>query len=429
MAKEGRGMMVGSSGFEFEHSAYSLLFLFLVPLGLVFFYAGRKLVFERITLGSSFIPFEKGSAWIWRLFPFLILSLLLLALMGPRGNPHYSDKEIEKREQMNLMSAARGNVILILDSSASMLATDTSNRESRFEAAKQLLDGLLESPIQPNYTLYALGSELVKVVPRTLDKVFLRLLLKQVAINDGGAGTTFLEAFETLKDDLKTLPDPIAIVLATDGDDTTLEEASTDEKNLTYKNVLKEVLGDPPRQIPLYGLVFGTKEGSVVPGVAYRGQPVVSKRNEEFIHFLSTGSGGKSWVFNDHNSSALIEELVLALKQAGSPNEASTLANSQDSLIWDSYFQFPLFMALVLFIIYALYPQGAKPHFQRGALMLALVAGEGELNRKMTIFLEAGNEAAAFQLLEESLSPDNNPWVKGAILFNQAALKDQAGRL
>lgn len=327
-----------------------------------------------------------------RFLPPLILFFILLALLGPKGNPHYSDEEIQKQEKK-----APGNLLILIDTSSSMLATDTLSQETRFNAAKELAGGLVAASSQLNFVVYALGSELVKVVPRTLDKVFTRLLIKQMQINDGGEGTEFLPVFQTLEEEIKDIPKPLAIVLLTDGDDTSGGTL-------------------PLPSVPIFTAGFGTPEGAVVPQVSYQGKPVISHLNRALLSYLAENTHGKAFFLNEEEGREIIPSILQEIDRS---SQTKILSNPKESLLWDEYFQIPLLMAALLLIVYLTWPD---TYMRKGHLMIILAI---PLSREVEIYFEAGSSQAMERVMETA-SPTSE-WEKEAILFDRAVIKMASG--
>lgn len=407
----------------FEYKSAFALFLLLIPLMGFALRNFRVAAYEIAALKRSIVLPEPAARWIKRMSLPAALFFVVLALLGPKGNPHYSEKEIKQEQKQTIESPMRGNLVLLVDTSNSMLATDTPSRETRFAAAKELADELIGSSLQSNLVLYAFGGDLIKVVPRTLDKVFTRLLLKQMQVNDGGVGTDFLEAFKKLGEDLKEIPDPVSIILFTDGDDTALEGDAAGEKQARLAAILKAVVGGKQRRTPIYTVGFGTPQGAVVPHVTYKGNPVTSHLGSDLLAYLSQNTEGKTYVFNENDPSSLVQDLVSDLEAKTPLSSQTALADPQDSLLWDLYFQLPLFVGILFLILYLTWPDTS---LRKGALMLALISGS-TVSREVEIYLEVGDSQQAEAVLEKNEGGQLSPWENEAILFNRAILKVAEG--
>lgn len=397
---------------SFENRGYLVLGFLLLPLLFCALRNWRIAVHEISALKHALLLPTHAKRLIKRLMLPVVLFFVLLALLGPKGNPHYSAEEVKRAQKQEIQAKMRGNLILLVDTSSSMRATDTPSRESRLEVAKNFAETLLEADIQPYLILYALGSDLVKMVPRTLDKVFTRLLIQQLAVNEGGAGTEFLEPFTQLGQELKVIPDPVAIVLFTDGDDTAATSAPT----------LLQALNLNGRKVPIYTVGVGTQEGALVPDATYQGSPVTSRLNSTLLKDLSRHTGGQSYFLGEKDAATLVEALTHALTHQTLPGQEKALADPAASLLWDLYFQIPLFLAAIGLILYLTWPD---THIKKGALMLALLATDPAWERGATLYNEAaqkvvlGDDEGALNLLD-TFSAHSSSYVLEKIYFTQA---------
>ena len=406
---------------DFDNSRAFLWILFLLPLlflGLRNWLKGRR---ELQTFGRSVLKPTPIALWIKRGALPLALLFILFALLGPKGNPHYSKEEIEREKRGAQKKLNEGNLILIVDASASMEATDTPSGKSRFEGAKEAADAIVASGIQANFMLYALGGDLVKVVPRTFDKVFVRLLIKQLQINDGGAGTNFLAAFQALKPELDKLPDPAAILLFSDGEDTV-------NRSISPTDPLKALFGESKRHVPIYTIGLGTSEGAPLRNIVFDAKEVVSHLNRPLLEGLSQSTEGKFYLFRDNDAASITRDLIANFDASKLSTLQTALVNPQESLLWDLYFQIPLFIGILLLIVYLTWPDTRIP---KGLTMVMLLAAplaqeweKGALlfNRALSkIHDEDLNEAE--ELLDElNLSPSSSPYVIGKLKEAQASL-------
>lgn len=378
----------------FEFFYFYPLFLLLIPLGvaLLSHYFSQRDV--KAWLTPSLIPFSKFSFFLLRGVPLLILILTLVALMGPRGNPHYSKSEIETREKLRLKADFKGTIAVVIDTSASMSVSDSPTKESRLKLAKELADEVLAASPTSYKALYALGSTLVKRVPRTMDTVFTRLLIKQMELDEGGAGTDFLQAFEKLGDEVSRMADPVAVLLLSDGEDPQLLDENEESRVKRYQEIQKKFEEKSGRKVPIFAVAFGSAEGGVVPGVLYKGKPVISKRNEALLKSLSKGN---LWIFESENKGELTQKIIQSLSTE--TKEASVgFAYPQDSLIWSRYFQIPLFLALLGLVFYLAYPRSS---IRKGGMMGLILM-----------------QLAAF---------DTSEWTQGATIYNQALSSTEKG--
>lgn len=384
--------MIGAFGFELEYPKFYLFFFPTLLLGGILAYNFFRQNRLEKALTPALLRFDGLSKGVLFLFPPLILALLTFALMGPRGNPRYSENEVKEEETRALKSPLEGTVLLVVDTSRSMTVKDTSTKESRLSAAKELAEEIVALSPTAYKGLFAFGDGLIKVVPRTADSLFVRLMIKQLQPDDGGAGTQFVSAFEALGKTVKEIPDPVAVVFLSDGEDPSLMASSEREKKARYEKIAKTFLDHSGRRVPIYVVAFGTKEGKKVPEVTYKGKEVISKRDDALLKTLASDTRGNLYIFEAENKNFLAKKIVKALAvKSGLPNE-TLIKEAQESLIWTRYFQAPLFIALALLGIFFFFPASNK---KKGALLGLLIFGS----------------------LQGTLTDE---WEKGALIYNQA---------
>ncbi len=107
-----------------------------------------------------------------------IIALIIVALMDPRGNPHYlsTQKKLEKPVK---------EVIILIDASASMLVNDSRTGQTRFDIAKDIAQQTIEHLAGNSISLDAFTSTLVPLSPPTFDLLFIHLMLNELQINEG----------------------------------------------------------------------------------------------------------------------------------------------------------------------------------------------------------------------------------------------------
>ncbi len=371
---------------NFEHAGYYPLLiipLLILVLLLMDVKLGKK-VFSLLKLN---IEPSNNNRTLKHLLAWLGIVFLFLALLGPKGNPHYSNYEIES------LSKAKANLeildlVIVLDTSSSMAVTDTQSKETRLKVALEALDDLLQKDLQAYLTLYVFTSKLEKIVPRTLDQVFFRLVLKGISINEPGVpGTDFKQILGELSKE--NISSDQAVLLVSDGDDTELATLPL----VDQAGRLQEI-----RQIfkhPMSTLGVGSPSGGIVPNVVYKGKPVVSKLNADLLKAIGE--------YNELGA-GLSPDLLKQLKRRFEELKIkSTLSNPKP--IYDDYTLYPLAVALLLMAAAWLYPSTSKkvlPLF----VTLFLQAESPEL------LYDSGDYSDARQVLESMTAEDD--WQKGA---------------
>ena len=330
-------------------------------------------------------------------FSLTVLSLVvawsgaIFSWMDPQGNGRYLDQQEEEKSKKNILeeSIKKGegeeqivkkqrklhDIIFLLDASASMSVKDTRMGVSRLEFAKEIIEEVVKELRGPTAALYAFTSEVFTVSPATVDYLFLRLMLKNIGINEGDvAGTDLMEAlgglknryFSGPKEKLKTL------ILLTDGGDTRLETLENKEREKEIKAILSR-LGNPKEQnLRVYCVGMGSKKGEVIPGVTFNNQPVYSSLDEELLESLSKEGRGHYYFANEFSALSIAEDILLSLKQ-DSPyleeveskekiGELERLVEEKKdtAFVYDLYFQIPLAFAIFALSMTFLYPEVRK---------------------------------------------------------------------
>lgn len=313
---------------------------------------------------------------------------LFIALLGPKGNPHYSPLEIAEEKKAQYTKEIL-DMVIVLDVSSSMGVNDTPSRETRLKAALDALDDILQKVDQSYLTLYLFTSSLEKKCPRTLDQVFFRLLLKSTVINEPGVpGTDFKLVLEELeKEKLKS--DQI-VLFVSDGDDTSMEGLNSIDKLARTKEI-KDLI-----KYPMITLGVGSILGGEVPKIVYKGKPVVSKLNRDLLK--SMGTYIDLYESNTLDVMEALKSHLVEIKKTGQATDKRVL--------YDDYYQYPLALAFLLLLASYLLPSSwgkALPLL----IVFTLQAESPELS------YEAGDYAEAIQIFE-TMKPQNS-WEKGVI--------------
>ena len=163
----------------------------------LYMYSSNENLKKLLTERSKIIYFFKAIlfclSWI----------LITYALMQPQGNGYYPNIA-ETKKKDNLKEAFKlkaHDVIFLIDASASMSVHDTISGKSRLEFAKEIADEIASSLKGENAALYAFTSTATKMSPPTPDLFFVRMMLRQLSINEGGVtGTDFLKSLEKIRE-------------------------------------------------------------------------------------------------------------------------------------------------------------------------------------------------------------------------------------
>ncbi|MGA8165059.1 MAG: vWA domain-containing protein [Waddliaceae bacterium] len=292
--------------------------------------------------------------------------LAIFALMQPRGNGHYPtllEVEQKRPEDDAKEAVARRkahDVIFLIDASASMNVKDTRLGGSRLDDAKEIADEIISRLKGESVALWAFTSETTRLSPLTHDYLFVRLMLRQLNINEGDiAGTNLLEALADMREQYFSIftPKHKTVIVLTDAGDTQLEE-KTGEKRQELINALRHVIRDADaHQLRLFTIGLGTKQGGQIPNVMFKGQPVVSRLDEELLKALSRQGRGGYYFANDWTAMDLAKDVIAKMGKEEPPLEKYHVVGEvreQEHLVYDLFYQIPLGVAMVLlgFVIF-----------------------------------------------------------------------------
>ncbi|MFQ5728976.1 MAG: VWA domain-containing protein [Waddliaceae bacterium] len=244
--------------------------LFILLCRLYFF---RESVLERFAkpkiLNKVLIPRSRYNFWGKVAAICMAWILAILALMQPEGNGHYPlEGTIEAagkpkgKEKEAIVQRKAHDVIFLVDASASMGATDTRTKATRLDYAKEIVDEAISRLRGESVALYAFTSDTTKLSPLTMDYLFVRLMLRQMQINEGEiAGTNLVEAIADMRDFHFSILTPKlkTLILLTDGGDTQLEELTGQERKHQIAATLNLVENADINQLRIFTIGMGTK--------------------------------------------------------------------------------------------------------------------------------------------------------------------------
>ena len=208
----------------------------------------------------------------------VLTGLLLTVFAAARPQWGHSEQRIQARSR---------NVVVALDVSRSMLATDI--RPNRLERAKADVADLIDSLEGDRCALVAFRRNGVLLCPLTTDHAFLRSTLENTSPESaargetdlGGAIRTALDALDPAADDHN------AIILISDGGD--LRGGALDAAKLAAK-----------RNVPVFTVGLGNpKAATAIPDASgtgtqqYNQQPVMTKLEEKALVDIAKASGGR----------------------------------------------------------------------------------------------------------------------------------------
>ena len=227
-------------------------------------------------LRARLVPYRSDLFRVQALLMFLGLMLVVFAAARPQWG--HSAQKIQARTR---------NVVVALDVSRSMLATDV--RPNRLERAKADVADLIDSLEGDRCALVAFRRTGVLLCPLTTDHAFLRSALEGMTPDSaprgetdlGGAIKTALDALDPAADDHN------AILLISDGGD-------------LRGDALTSAHAAAKRNVPIFTVGLGDpRKGSAIPDASgsgsqqYKGQAVTTKLEEKALVEIAKASGGR----------------------------------------------------------------------------------------------------------------------------------------
>jgi len=311
--------------------------LALVPLALLFFvWASRRRQealerFAEARLLPTLAPDRDLRRDKWRAAILItILTLLLVALAGPRWGFHWEEVH---REGVD--------VIIALDTSRSMLAEDV--KPNRLERAKLAVQDLVKQLKGDRIGLVPFAGTAFVQCPLTLDYEAFTESLRSVTVGTiPKGGTALAEAITTSMDALEGHQSKHeAIILITDGED--------------HEGKIEDAAKQAAEQgIKIYTVGIGTPDGELIPITVNgqqnflkdrRGQVVKSRLDDEALKTIATTTEGAyvhaegpslglDTVYNEYIGKMEKRELKSAMERR-----------------FEDRFQIPLALAVVLLVI------------------------------------------------------------------------------
>lgn len=427
---------MGDVYFDFPQAAY--LFLFLIPMLIGMYalhhYRQRKmknytdtshlplLMYPRSVFISHLKNACLAGAWI----------LIVIAFMNPKGNIKYAPTSQDVMEESSVPKRKVHDVILFVDTSASMGVNDARNGETRLENAKEISSELVGQLNGQLVSLYAFTSALTRLVPPTFDYLFTRLMIKELQINEGDVGGTDLKTvLQNLKEQVfaQQKAKLYTLVILSDGGDNQLEKEQGDSRQ-QRQNEISSVFSDAKElNLRIFTIGTGSLAGGVVPNVTVGVQPVTSKLDQSVLQELAQVGRGEYYAANEFNSWNLAHLLAEKIDQ-DSPYEEQTekrlvIPPTKEEISSDHYFQIPLGLALLLLLIVVVLPdtQGSLRFLVLLILCLPSVQGmaQEEINNiglQAEDFYAARDYDQAAGLYERLLKGSLPDWQRALIMYN-----------
>jgi len=349
--------------YQFPSAAF-LIFLILLFFGIywyLFLYIEKKKNdFAPVSLWKDLIIARSPAIYWIKIFLFsLTWVFLTLALMDPVGYGRYlaGDKK-ETSERIHKRKAHE--ITLLIDASASMNVADLPNQKKRFDVAKEIADELVSGLEGETVSLYAFTNQLLQLSPPTYDYLYVRLMLRQLQINEAGtSGTNLVKTFADLKKQYDGESNAIAksVILLSDGGDTLLESLKGAEKQEKIKQLQMTIQKmNEDNHMRLFVVGTGSEKGGIVPDVSFEGKAVLSRLENSLLKEMAKAGKGQFFEVSNQSIRALAKEIAFDYKQEVVSTDVKRSVTSTD-LIHDRYYQFPLGIALLLLAINLLLPE------------------------------------------------------------------------
>lgn len=356
--------------FRFDSASYLLLGTIIIFILFQLLYRYRK---NALKYFEESVVIQRSKTIFWSKVFALILAwaLLVFALMQPEGNAHYPDeivsKAVKKVEAKGKLRKRGQEVLIFIDASASMAVTDTSNGQSRLSKAKEIADLVIRKLEGENVSLFAFTSSVTQLSPSTLDYLFVRLMLRDMRINEGDiGGTDFLAALKTLKSQVIQAPQSsfkTAIILS-DGGDYRLDQSQNPSFQKSIDELMDQISKAESWKLRVDTIGVGSKAGGTIPDVTDKGQTVHSSLQDFLLKKIALKGRGNYFDSSVASDVDIANRIVAALKKDPSTISESellaSLAAGTDEKIYDLYFQLPLGLALLLLAYVFLWPEARR---------------------------------------------------------------------
>lgn len=365
------------------HFPYALYCVLAAPFILILFMRlqgyRRKTVglfAEKELLASVLMPRASYNFWTKTAAYCFAWVFATLALMQPKGNGRYPLEEgsqtaasVRGEEKEAIVQRKAHDVVFLLDASGSMETMDTRTGAARLAFAKEIVDEAISRLRGESVALYAFTSDTTKLSPPTMDYVFVRLMLRDMRINEGDLfGTNLLEAvsdmrafhFKDRTPKLKTL------VILTDGGDTRLEELEGAQREKRIDEMLSLLDDAEENNLRVFTIGMGTGEGKEIPNVLYQGKPVRSSLDEDLLRRISEKGRGSYYFADNWTALNLAEELTRKMGEVKGGLEEYKVKSGlspvkgEEDLVYDLFFQIPLGLALLFLAIAVFLPDTTR---------------------------------------------------------------------
>lgn len=324
-------------------------------------YASLMLLSRLLTPRSSSLTYTKIAGWT------LVWVLICVALMEPFGNVRYSSLGAYSPSSPTHATPhiVPHEVIFLVDTSASMRVPDGPEGEIRLEEAKVIMEDIIRQLRGQTISLYAFTSELSAVVPSTVDYLFTRLSIKELHINEGDVGGTRLApVLAALQQQAFPEPSPkrYTVIMLTDGGDTQLEALKGTAQEQERQAILNAIPNPQQLHVRLFTIGLGSLTPQPIPNVTFEGKPVLSKLEPDILKQLAAQERGLYYMAQEWTSWDLAQEFIAQMgeeeliEQQKFQQERQVAVIKKDDILVDLYYQIPLGLALLFYLLNFLLP-------------------------------------------------------------------------
>lgn len=365
----------------------------------------------------------------------LCIACIVFCLMQPEGNIRYVNPALDLSfaQSASPASASSHQVIFLVDTSQSMEAMDAGQNQSRLDKAKILGEDILAALRGETLSVYAFTSTLTPIVPPTLDPTVGRVLLKNLQVNEGDVGgTDFVKTLTELQRALKNGPSYTAYTLLffSDGGDLLWEKNHSLER---LAEILQALPLPPTFPIRIYSIGMGSRSGAVIPDISVEGAPVFSKLEETPLEQIAMQGGGRFYQMSRTTSADLVRQILSHIAFTSEKMAASD-KNSFSSTPWeitDLYYQFPLYLAMLL-LFWEIRRDTWLLHLCGLLCLCSPIRAEEISFAESEKALAAGivqDFPLAVSLYQSFLLRPLPPWQQEAIFYNLGTLQLQQGKI
>lgn len=424
--------------YAFPEAAYLILVSLILAGLLLYLYYYRKKQLTKFTSPkllnslsvphSDFIYFVKALALC---FAWIAATFALMQPMGYGKYPEELQKKIKKGPGRQLKPH---NVIFLLDVSDSMTVKDNTENVSRLQLAKEIGDQIISRLAGQSIALDAFTSQVTELSPLTTDYLFVRQMLRQAQINEGGVpGTDLLQALTVMRTNyLAKDPDVLkTLILLTDGGDTLYETLIGTEKEKRKQAIVDLVKDGDKFQYRVFTIGVGSKQGQPIPKIAFEGKPVISAVQEDLLKQISQDGRGRYYFANDIGMLDLARDLISQMGQDPQYVDGKGFQQDQsaasENLIHKLYFQLPLGIAILLLAGTLFLPNQFARRIKAVSSALLIIAvslpavGSADsmtLMNEAKVYIDVEEYSQAREIYQNLLQGTLTPWQRAVVLYD-----------